>query len=70
MTTSHGRLGLAVVLAAALMAPGQALGQVSNTNPTGLFVYPAEDQEPEQQQQDEMECYGWAGQFYDGTFEL
>jgi len=62
MTTSHNRLGLAVVIAAALVAPGQALGQTSNTNPTGLFVYPAEGQEPEQQRQDEQECYGWAGE--------
>lgn len=62
MTSSHGRLGLAVVIATALMAPDPALGQASNTNPTGLFVYPAEDQAPEQQQQDELACYGWAGE--------
>jgi hypothetical protein len=62
MTTSHGRLGLAVVIVTALMAPAQVVGQVSNTNPTGLFVYAAEDQKPEQQQADEMACYGWAGE--------
>ena len=62
MPTSHCRLGLAVVIAAALMAPAQVLGQVSNTNPTGVFIYPAEDQKPEQQQADEMACYGWAGE--------
>ena len=51
MATRECLTALTMLVVAALAVPTQALGQVSNTNPTGLFVYPAEDQGPEQQQQ-------------------
>lgn len=62
MVNRYHRTALIVMTLVALATPALALGQVSNTNPTGLFVYPAEGQEAEQQQQDELACYGWAGE--------
>ncbi len=36
--------------------------QVTGTNPIGRVIYPASDQTPEQQKQDEQECYTWSSQ--------
>ena len=46
--------GVVVVLAAAAVAPGIALGQ--------SYVYPTRGQSPQQQQKDQGECHVWATQ--------
>ena len=43
-------------------APSQGSGQKSISSHLGLHVFPAKDQRPEQQQADELACYGWAKQ--------
>jgi hypothetical protein len=40
----------------------QALAQVPSAQQLGVFVYPAKNQPPVQQQAEERECYGWAQQ--------
>lgn len=54
----------AILLSAVLyVAAGHSqTQQASNTNPFGRIIYPAEGQSPEQQKQDEGECYNWAVQ--------
>jgi hypothetical protein len=57
-------LGLVLIASAAAPLPGQAPTEVQVVSPAtlGLFVYPAKNQAPPQQQQDEGECYVWARQ--------
>ena len=50
------------ILLAGIVAAAAAQGQATNTNPLGRIIYPAEGQSPEQQKQDELECYNWAVQ--------
>src|SRR4051812_26124489 len=54
-----------VICVFCFVAGTTALGQ--NTSPTaslnkqlGVYVFPAKDQKPEQQQKDESDCYSWA----------
>ena len=50
-----------LLLPLALLA-AQALAQVPSAQQLGVFVYPAKNQPPVQQQAEEKECYGWAQQ--------
>jgi outer membrane protein with glycine zipper len=42
------------------LAAAHALAQVPSSQQLGVFVYPARNQPPIQQQTEEAECYGWA----------
>jgi outer membrane lipoprotein SlyB len=59
-------LGLAILFAFAFLslvaAQTQSTGQKTLAATLGVFVYPAKGQTPEQQSQDEVECYNWAVQ--------
>src|SRR5215510_15093150 len=57
MRMRFGLLALSVLAAAPLGAQ-----QVPSSQQLGVFVYPAKQQAPAQQQADEGECYGWARQ--------
>ena len=52
----------AALLLIAGAAETAALAQVPSPQQLGVFVYPAKNQAPAQQQAEEMECYGWAQQ--------
>ena len=60
MRSSRGvwRLALGSALAALVVQAAQA--QVPSAQQLGVFVYPAKQQPPAQQQAEETECYGWA----------
>jgi hypothetical protein len=45
-----------------LVTHGFAQETKSLSQSLGVFVYPGQGQTPEQQQADENECYGWAGE--------
>ncbi len=46
----------------ATQASAQEAQTKSLSQSLGVFVYPGQGQTPEQQQADENECYGWAGE--------
>ena len=48
------------------IAPSHAVGQTTGTNPVGHMIYPADGQSPEQQKQDEQECYTWSSNQLNG----
>src|SRR4249920_970163 len=50
----------ALLLALASLVPPGAFAQVPSAQQLGVFVYPAKNQPPVQQQAEEAECYGWA----------
>lgn len=49
-------------LGLALLLTGRSEAQVPTPQQLGVFVYPAKQQPPAQQQAEETECYGWAQQ--------
>jgi hypothetical protein len=56
---------IASLVGAALLAgtaQTAAAQQVDPFNPLGHFIYPGEDQTPEQLEKDKSECYAWASQ--------
>jgi predicted lipid-binding transport protein (Tim44 family) len=52
----------AVPVVAAFVTATSVLAQAPSPQQLGLFVYPAKNQPPAQQQVEETECYGWAQQ--------
>jgi Glycine zipper len=62
MLDRRGLLLGAPVVALALAIPPGALAQAPSAQQLGVFVYPAKNQPPVQQQAEETECYGWAQQ--------
>jgi hypothetical protein len=63
LNSSIYRIALASIVAVLLLAVVPAAGQQKeppNTNPAGRVIYPGEGQTPEQQRNDESECYKWA----------
>jgi hypothetical protein len=55
-------IGVAATPAALTQELAQPTGQKTLAATVGVFVYPAEEQTPEKQSRDEVECYNWAVQ--------
>ena len=54
--------GWAAVLGLMALSQPRVAAQAPSAQQLGVFVYPAKNQPPEQQQAEEGECYGWARQ--------